>query len=98
MGRYEGYTAALAEAGLDADPPALVRFGRGGEDDGYKYAMELMTAPPEKPTAIFCANDRTAWGAYQQWLIFGFRFPPTTCRLWVLITRPSLRPPIFVRG
>ena len=63
VGRYEGFRGALEESGLDVDP-ALVRFGRGGEDDGYKYAMELMTAP-KRPTAIFCANDRTAWGAYQ---------------------------------
>lgn len=26
--------------------------------------MELMTAA-KPPTAIFCANDRGAWGAYQ---------------------------------
>jgi LacI family transcriptional regulator len=44
--------------------PALVRFGGGGEEDGYRYAMELMTAA-KPPTAIFCANDRGAWGAYQ---------------------------------
>jgi len=63
VGRYEGYCQALEEAGLDIDP-SLVRFGGGGEEDGYRYAMELMTAA-EPPTAIFCANDRTAWGAYQ---------------------------------
>jgi LacI family transcriptional regulator len=63
VGRYEGYTAALEEAGLELDPQ-LVRFGTGGEEDGYKYAMELLTAA-HPPTAIFCANDRGAWGAYQ---------------------------------
>ncbi len=63
VGRYEGYTAALKEAGLEVDP-AMVRFGSGGEEHGYKYAMELLTAGTP-PTAIFCANDRGAWGAYQ---------------------------------
>lgn len=63
VGRYEGYTAALREAGLEVDP-AMVRFGSGGEEHGYKYAMELLTAGTP-PTAIFCANDRGAWGAYQ---------------------------------
>jgi LacI family transcriptional regulator len=63
VGRYQGYTAALEEAGLEVDP-ALVRFGGGGEEDGYKYGMELLTAATP-PTAIFCANDRGAWGAYQ---------------------------------
>ena len=63
VGRYEGYTRALEEAGLALDP-AVIRFGAGNEEDGYRYAMELMTAA-KPPTAIFCANDRTAWGAYQ---------------------------------
>jgi LacI family transcriptional regulator len=63
VGRYEGYCAALEEAGLGVDP-SLVRFGQGGEEHGYKYAMELLTSS-NPPTAIFCANDRGAWGAYQ---------------------------------
>jgi LacI family transcriptional regulator len=63
VGRHEGYSRALEEAGLEVEP-SLVRFGLGGEEDGYRYAMELMTSATP-PTAIFCANDRTAWGAYQ---------------------------------
>jgi LacI family transcriptional regulator len=63
VGRYDGYRKALEEAGLELDPD-LVRFGSGGEEDGYKYTMELMTSG-NVPTAIFCANDRGAWGAYQ---------------------------------
>jgi LacI family transcriptional regulator len=63
VGRHEGYSRALEEAGLEVEP-SLVRFGLGGEEDGYRYAMELMTTA-KPPTAIFCANDRTAWGAYQ---------------------------------
>ncbi|MDZ4091066.1 MAG: LacI family DNA-binding transcriptional regulator [Arthrobacter sp.] len=63
VGRYEGYIRALEEAGLALDR-AVIRFGAGNEEDGFRYAMELMTAA-KPPTAIFCANDRTAWGAYQ---------------------------------
>lgn len=63
VGRYDGYRKALEEAGLELNPD-LVRFGTGGEEDGYKYAMELLTSS-NPPTAIFCANDRGAWGAYQ---------------------------------
>lgn len=63
VGRYEGYRKALGEAGLGIDSD-LVRFGGGGEEDGYKYALELLAAD-NPPTAIFCANDRGAWGAYQ---------------------------------
>jgi LacI family transcriptional regulator len=63
IGRYEGYARALEEAGLALNP-AVIRFGAGNEEDGFRHAMELMTAA-KPPTAIFCANDRTAWGAYQ---------------------------------
>lgn len=63
VGRFRGYTQAMSEAGLDV-LPELVRFGRGNEEDGFTHAIELLTAA-EPPTAIFCANDRTAWGAYQ---------------------------------
>ncbi|MDQ0822546.1 LacI family transcriptional regulator [Arthrobacter sp. V4I6] len=63
VGRHEGYRKALEEADLESDPD-LVRFGKGGEEDGYKYATELLTSS-QPPTAIFCANDRGAWGAYQ---------------------------------
>ena len=73
VGRFEGYAKAMEGAGLAVDP-ALVRFGTGGESDGFKYALELM-ALPEPPTAIFCANDRTAWGAYQAMSELGKRIP-----------------------
>lgn len=73
VGRFEGYSRALLSAGVDIDP-ALVKFGTGGEPDGFKYALELMQLP-EPPTAIFCANDRTAWGAYQAMAELGKRIP-----------------------
>lgn len=73
VGRFEGYNRALQRAGLAPDP-SLVRFGTGGESDGFKYALELMRLP-EPPTAIFCANDRTAWGAYQAMAELGKKIP-----------------------
>ena len=63
VGRFRGYTQAMSEAGHGVQPE-LVRFGRGNEEDGFTHAMDLLTAA-QPPTAIFCANDRTAWGAYQ---------------------------------
>lgn len=63
VGRFNGYTRALTEAGLPVRP-GLVRFGTGNELHGFNYATELLTGE-HPPTAIFCANDRTAWGAYQ---------------------------------
>ncbi len=61
--RYAGYRSALDDSGIALDP-ALVREGDGNPQAGYDHAIALMSlAAP--PTAIFCANDRTAWGAYQ---------------------------------
>ncbi|WP_251040116.1 LacI family DNA-binding transcriptional regulator [Arthrobacter sp. ISL-72] len=63
VGRYAGYVKAMTEAGLPVRPE-LVRFGSGNELDGFTHGTELLSAG-DPPTAIFCANDRTAWGAYQ---------------------------------
>ncbi|MDV8147461.1 LacI family DNA-binding transcriptional regulator [Arthrobacter sp. B10-11] len=63
VGRFSGYTKAMTEAGLPARPE-LARFGSGNELDGFTHTMDLMTGD-NPPSAIFCANDRTAWGAYQ---------------------------------
>jgi LacI family transcriptional regulator len=71
--RYEGYRDALESAGVPLDP-ALVREGDGNPEAGYDHATALMSlAAP--PTAIFCANDRTAWGAYQALESMGLRVP-----------------------
>ncbi|MDQ2624821.1 MAG: LacI family DNA-binding transcriptional regulator [Actinomycetota bacterium] len=73
VGRHEGYVAALEQAGLALDPE-LVRFGGGSTPDGYTYTLELMKLA-DPPTAIFCANDRTAWGAFQALTEIGARVP-----------------------
>lgn len=73
LGRYAGYTRALNEAGLTVDP-TIVRFGDGNPGDGLRYTHEVMAAG-DPPTAIFCANDRTAWGAYQALAEMGRRIP-----------------------
>ncbi|MGQ7787087.1 LacI family DNA-binding transcriptional regulator [Nesterenkonia sp. PF2B19] len=63
IGRLTGFRAALEAAGLPFDPE-LVRYGTGTVEDGLRHAADLA-ALPEPPTGIFCANDRTAWGAYR---------------------------------
>lgn len=71
--RYEGYRHALHTAGVAVDP-ALVREGDGNPQAGFDHATALMSlAAP--PTAIFCANDRTAWGAYQALDSLGLNVP-----------------------
>jgi LacI family transcriptional regulator len=71
--RYDGYRLALQDARVPLDP-TLVREGDGNPQAGYDHTMALMSlASP--PTAIFCANDRTAWGAYQALETLGLQVP-----------------------
>lgn len=58
--RYEGFAAAMAEAGLAVrdDLIALTSFTRSGGSEGI---ARLLTSP-EPPTAVLCANDLIAIG------------------------------------
>jgi LacI family transcriptional regulator len=62
IGRLEGFGAELAEAGVDLDG-SLVIEGDGTAESGYLGACELLDRD-DRPTAIFCGNDRMAMGAY----------------------------------
>ncbi|WP_164871683.1 LacI family DNA-binding transcriptional regulator [Solirhodobacter olei] len=59
--RQEGYWNALAKAGLPQDP-ALEALGDFSFERGRAAARELLSLP-DRPTAIFCANDEAAVGA-----------------------------------
>ena len=56
--REEGYLKALAEAGIPVDP-SLMRIGGYRPETADQPAHELLTMP-ERPTAIFAANDLSA--------------------------------------
>lgn len=56
--RDAGYRASLAEAGIAFDP-ALVGVGRYEEDVARDAAREMLTLP-DRPTAVFAANDLSA--------------------------------------
>ncbi|MEU0069464.1 LacI family DNA-binding transcriptional regulator [Streptomyces sp. NPDC006332] len=62
-GRLAGYRAALLEAGLPWDP-SLVVAGASDARGGYDVALDLLDRP-DRPTALFCFNDRMAMGAYR---------------------------------
>lgn len=62
VGRLEGYKQALAAYGIPFDE-ALVCVEIGQADGGYRCAMRLFQQP-NRPTALFCYNDRMAMGAY----------------------------------
>ncbi|HEU5015491.1 MAG TPA: LacI family DNA-binding transcriptional regulator [Roseiflexaceae bacterium] len=59
--RYLGYSTALAEAGVEADPQLVVEAGRG-EQDGFQTMQELLSLP-EPPTAVLACSDELAFGA-----------------------------------
>jgi len=71
--RYDGYRSALRDAGVTLDPE-LVREGDGNPQAGYDHTLALMSLD-SPPSAIFCANDRTAWGAYQALESLGLQVP-----------------------
>ncbi len=57
--REQGFAEAMTSAGLAAAPPITA----GWEiDKGYAGAMHVLTANRARPTAIVCANDRSAIG------------------------------------
>ncbi|MEW9531077.1 LacI family DNA-binding transcriptional regulator [Microbispora sp. NPDC049125] len=71
--RLDGYRAAMDAAGVPVDP-ALLRGGALYVEDGRAQALALL-ALPDRPTAIFAANDLQALGAYQAALRAGLRVP-----------------------
>lgn len=73
LARMAGYRSALEVAGLPVDPELIVRMQLTRED-GHAAAAELLTRP-DRPTAIFTANDLQALGVYQAAREAGLRIP-----------------------
>ncbi len=71
--RLDGYRSALGAAGLAVDPELVVHTALTRED-GCDAARALL-ARPERPTAIFTANDLQALGVYQAARDAGLRVP-----------------------
>ncbi|MFG2059439.1 LacI family DNA-binding transcriptional regulator [Micromonospora sp. NPDC048930] len=71
--RERGFVDAVEAAGLRLDR-TLIRHGDGDAEAGYRHACRLLSRK-RRPTAIFCGNDRTAWGAYQAAAELGLRVP-----------------------
>jgi LacI family transcriptional regulator len=59
--RADGFARAVRDAGLTVDPDLLVP-GDWTRHGGYE-AMRRLLASPERPQAVFCANDLMAIGA-----------------------------------
>lgn len=72
-GRLAGYRRALREAGLPGDE-RLVLHANTAPDQGYRLTSSLLDLD-DRPTALFCGNDRTAAGAYCAIYQRGLRIP-----------------------
>jgi LacI family transcriptional regulator, galactose operon repressor len=71
--RRKGYGAALAEAGIAADPELVVEAGF--VEEGGSQAMDRLLSLNDPPTAIFAVTDMTAVGAYGSARRHGLRIP-----------------------
>lgn len=71
--RLAGYRDILTQYGLPLDPD-LEKPGDWGVESGYQAACELLVLP-ERPTAIFAANDNIALGVIYAAQDAGLRVP-----------------------
>lgn len=69
--RLDGYTSALAEHGIEADPE-LITEGDFTISGGYAQSISLLKRP-NRPTAIFAGSDLQAMGVYEAARQLGFR-------------------------
>lgn len=71
--RYEGYSRALRQKGMEIDPCNLLE-GNYGRKSGYAAAAKFLQLR-NRPTALFAANDRMAAGILQGFRDRGLRIP-----------------------
>ncbi len=71
--RRQGYEEALRQAGLGLNP-ALAQPGDFQHESGVRAAHALLSLP-ERPTAIFAANDESAFGVLETAASLGVAVP-----------------------
>jgi LacI family transcriptional regulator len=71
--RLDGYRAALERAGIQPRDDLVIRT-EAHQEGGYEGAFALLRRP-ERPTALFCYNDRMAMGAYAAIAELGLSIP-----------------------
>ena len=72
-GRLAGYSAALGEAGLAFEDRLVTEAS--SDTEGGLVAARRMLSRSDRPTALFCFNDRMAMGAYHAAAELGLRIP-----------------------
>lgn len=70
--RFEGFAGAIAEAGLP--PPIEFAAPAGDETQLQRAAMDFLSSP-DRPSAIFCANDGLAIAVLQAAMLLGLSVP-----------------------
>jgi len=70
--RMQGYEDTMRQAGLAAT--IHIEAGDMSEEGGYRAAVRLLSGP-DRPTAIFAANDLTCVGALSAAAALGVRVP-----------------------
>jgi LacI family transcriptional regulator len=71
--RLEAFRSTLSDAGLTFDP-SLVESELSEVPGGYQATLRLLKRT-DRPTAIFCYNDRMAMGAYRAAGELGLKIP-----------------------
>lgn len=71
--RLEGYKTALREADI-AHEETLIQIGNFREKDAYKAAIQLL-AGPDRPTAVFSANNLMVIGVMKAIRDLGLKCP-----------------------
>lgn len=71
--RLQGYQDALRQAGIPVDPD-LIAAGDFTTETGRLCARNLLSLP-DRPTAIFAANDQSAMGTIETASEMGLRVP-----------------------
>ena len=91
--RRNGFIAAHEEVGVAPIPGAIVEC-EVSTPSAYRAGLDILAAP-DRPTAVFCFNDRMAWGMYQAAAALGLRIPDDVSIVGfddVPLVAPVLRP------
>ncbi len=73
-GRLEGYLSAHRDAQVPIDESLITAAAVSTTTDGYPAGRRLLERP-DRPTAIFCFNDRIAMGVYHAAADLGLSIP-----------------------
>jgi DNA-binding LacI/PurR family transcriptional regulator/ABC-type nitrate/sulfonate/bicarbonate transport system substrate-binding protein len=92
--RFAGFTEALAEDGLLADP-ALVRHGLRGRAEAAEATVAVLRHP-DPPTALFTSNDLVTMGAIDSMYGPGGISPVALVGFDEVALADKLRPPVTV--